>query len=64
MPVLESMGFGAAVLCSDTSSLTKSCGEAAILFDPLDTISIADAMRRLANGEVSRRYSELQYEIS
>ena len=54
MPVLEALGFGAPVLCSNTSSLPEVAGEAAILFDPFDTMSIADAMRRVGNGEVSR----------
>ena len=54
MPVLEALGFGVPVLCSNTSSLPEAAGEAALLFDPLDTPSIAAAMQRLASGEVSR----------
>ena len=54
MPVLEALGFGAPVLCSSTSSLPEVAGDAAILFDPLDTRSILAGMRRLASGEVSR----------
>jgi glycosyltransferase involved in cell wall biosynthesis len=54
MPVLEALGFGVPVLCSNTSSLPEAAGEAALLFDPLDTPSIAAAMQRLARGEVPR----------
>jgi glycosyltransferase involved in cell wall biosynthesis len=54
MPVLEALGFGAPVLCSNTSSLPEAAGDAALFFDPLDTREIAAAMHRLASGEVSR----------
>lgn len=54
LPVLEALGLGAPVLCSNTSSLPEAAGEAAIFFDPLDARSIASAMRRLATGEISR----------
>jgi glycosyltransferase involved in cell wall biosynthesis len=54
MPVLEALGFGAMVLCSNTSSLPEVAGDAALLFDPEDTLSLGAAMRRLAGGEVSR----------
>jgi glycosyltransferase involved in cell wall biosynthesis len=54
MPVLEALGLGAPVLCSNTSSLPEAAGDAAILFDPTDASSIAAAMNRFASGEVSR----------
>jgi glycosyltransferase involved in cell wall biosynthesis len=54
MPVLEALGFGAPVLCSNTSSLPEAAGDAALCFDPLNTREIAAAMRRVASGEVSR----------
>jgi glycosyltransferase involved in cell wall biosynthesis len=54
MPVLEALGFGAPVLCSNTSSLPEAAGEAALFFDPLQPREIAAAMRRLAGEEVSR----------
>jgi glycosyltransferase involved in cell wall biosynthesis len=54
MPVLEGLGLGAPVLCSNTSSLPEVAGEAALLFDPLNAQAIAAAMLRLAGGEVSR----------
>jgi glycosyltransferase involved in cell wall biosynthesis len=54
MPVLEALGFGAPVLCSNTSSLPEAAGDAALFFDPLNTCEIAAAMRRLASGGISR----------
>jgi glycosyltransferase involved in cell wall biosynthesis len=54
MPVLEALGFGSPVLCSQTSSLPEVAGEAAIYFDPLQPESIAQAMSRMLNGEVNR----------
>lgn len=54
MPVLEALGLGAPVLCSNTSSLPEAAGEAALYFDPLDPESIADTMARFAAGEVDR----------
>ena len=51
MPVLEALGLGAAVLCSQTSSLPEAAGDAAIFFDPLDPRSIAAAMAKLSEGE-------------
>lgn len=54
MPVLEALGLGAPVLCSNTSSLPEAAGDAALLFDPRDAGSIASAMQRLAGAEVNR----------
>jgi glycosyltransferase involved in cell wall biosynthesis len=54
MPVLEALGFEAPVLCSYNSSLPEVAGEAALLFDPLDAVSMAAAMRRLASRDFSR----------
>jgi len=54
MPVLEALSLGAPVICSRTTSLPEVAGEAALLMDPLETESIAGAMRQMACGEVSR----------
>ncbi len=54
MPVLEALGLGAPVLCSNTSSLPEAAGEAALFFDPLDPQSIAATMLRLSRNEVNR----------
>jgi glycosyltransferase involved in cell wall biosynthesis len=54
MPVLEALGFGSPVLCSQTSSLPEVGGDAAIYFDPVEPESIAQAMIRLLRGDLSR----------
>jgi glycosyltransferase involved in cell wall biosynthesis len=54
MPVLEAMALGAAVICSNTTSLPEVAGGAGLLVDPLDAGAIAAAMVRLASGEIDR----------
>ncbi len=54
MPVLEALGLGAPVICSNTTSLPEVAGNAALYIDPADARSIAAAMDRLARGEVDR----------
>jgi alpha-1,3-rhamnosyl/mannosyltransferase len=47
LPVLEAMACGAAVACSNTSSLPEIAGDAALMFDPFDTDAIAGALGQL-----------------
>ncbi|MEK7408681.1 MAG: glycosyltransferase family 1 protein [Acidobacteriota bacterium] len=54
MPVLEAMGLGAPVICSNTTSLPEITGPAALLVDPTDVESIAAAMKELASSETTR----------
>ena len=54
MPVLEALGFGSPVLCSQTTSLPEVGGEAAVYFDPMDPESIAQVMVELLRGDISR----------
>jgi glycosyltransferase involved in cell wall biosynthesis len=49
LPVLEAMGFGAAVLTSDRSSLPEVAGDAALAVDPTDEQALAAALRRLSS---------------
>jgi glycosyltransferase involved in cell wall biosynthesis len=49
LPVLEGMACGAAVVCSNTSSLPEIAGGAALLVDPADTGAITTALRRAAS---------------
>lgn len=46
MPVLEAMGHGAPVVCSDIPALRELAADAAILVDPGRTAAIADALVR------------------
>jgi glycosyltransferase involved in cell wall biosynthesis len=54
LPVLEAMGRGVPVACSDRPALPEVAGEAAILFDPLDQAAVTDAIRRLLCDEPLR----------
>jgi glycosyltransferase involved in cell wall biosynthesis len=47
LPVLEAMGRGVAVACSNASSLPEVAGDAALLFEPHDAAGVASAVRRL-----------------
>jgi glycosyltransferase involved in cell wall biosynthesis len=51
LPVLEAMGRGVPVACSDRSSLPEVAGDAALLFDPEDVGAIARAVERLLADE-------------
>ncbi len=55
MPLLEAMAAGAAVLTSRTSALPEVAGDAALLVDPTDTGSIAQALRDLTEKPDLRR---------
>ncbi|MBC7813984.1 MAG: glycosyltransferase family 4 protein, partial [Burkholderiales bacterium] len=47
-PVVEAMGCGTPVICSNTSSLPELTGDAALLVDPLDVREITAAMSRIS----------------
>jgi len=51
MPVLEALGFGAAVITSDSTSLPEVAGEAAHYVDPLDVSDMAKAFLMLDAGK-------------
>jgi glycosyltransferase involved in cell wall biosynthesis len=51
LPVLEAMACGTPVLCSNASSLPEVAGEAALLVDPIDVKSMAEAMNCLLQDE-------------
>ncbi len=46
LPVLEAMACGTPVACSNVSSLPEIAGDAALLFDPRDARSMAEAITR------------------
>jgi glycosyltransferase involved in cell wall biosynthesis len=54
LPVLEAMGRGVPVACSDRSSLPEVAGDAACFFDPEQPRAIADALERLLADERAR----------
>ena len=47
LSLIEAMHYGIPCACSDCSSLVELGRGAALLFDPLDTDAIAEAMRRI-----------------
>ncbi len=55
IPVLEAFAENTPVACSNRMSLPAMAGRAALLFDPLDIQSIADAIRKMATDERLRR---------
>jgi glycosyltransferase involved in cell wall biosynthesis len=57
LPVLEAMACGTPVVTSDRASLPEITGSAAMIVDPLQSQSIAQAVLRLLhNGDVARHY--------
>ncbi|MCW3046552.1 MAG: glycosyltransferase family 1 protein [Solirubrobacterales bacterium] len=59
LPVLEAMVRGVPLACSDATALPEVAGDAAELFDPLDTSAIAGALQRLlVDADHAARLSE------
>lgn len=50
MPVLDAMARGVPVLTSNVSAMPEVAGDAALLVDPTDVISIAGGLRRLTEN--------------
>lgn len=50
LPIVEAMSYGLAVACSNTTSLPETAGDAAVLFDPMNPASMAEALRELAES--------------
>ena len=54
-PIVEAFEAGTAVACSNATSLPSMVGDAALVFDPQDTESIAGAVEALWSDESLRR---------
>lgn len=54
LPVLEAMTLGAPVITSNSSSLPEVAGDAALLVDPNDTTSLADAILKVISDRQFR----------
>ena len=54
LPILEAMACGCPVVTSDTSAMPETAGGAAILSDPADPASIAEAIRQAVGPERDR----------
>ena len=46
-PMMEAFTVGAAVACSNVTSLPEQAGDAALIFDPTDHVQMAEAIRRI-----------------
>jgi glycosyltransferase involved in cell wall biosynthesis len=55
LPILEAMKCGAPVIAGDRTSIPEVAGEAAHLFDPFDTSSLVEALKRVLNDAEFRR---------
>ncbi len=55
LPVLEAMACGCPVVCSRTSCLPETAGEAALLVDPHDPEELAGILDRLVESETVRQ---------
>lgn len=54
LPILEAMACGVPVACSNISSMPEIAGDAAVLFDPTDVDSIAQAILTVLSSEDRR----------
>ena len=54
-PVIEAMHCGTPVITSNTSSLPELAGDAAILVNPLEVYTIADALEDIAGNDALRQ---------
>ena len=54
LPILEAMSCGVPVITSDRSSMTETAGEAALLVDPTEPASLAQAMDRITSQPTTR----------
>jgi len=52
IPLLEAMSYGLPVITSNCSSMPEVGGDAALYVDPLDSLQIGEAMRRVAEDEM------------
>jgi alpha-1,3-rhamnosyl/mannosyltransferase len=55
LPVLEAMGCGCPVICSNVCSLPEVVGDAGLCFGPDDVVSVAKAMKEISRDSVLRR---------
>jgi glycosyltransferase involved in cell wall biosynthesis len=54
IPVLEALAAGIPVACSDIPPLREVAGEAALMFNPLNEDSIAEALHRISTDDALR----------
>ena len=55
LPIIEAMSCGAAVICSNTSSMVEVMGDETATFDPTDPKSISDKLQEVLENETFRQ---------
>jgi glycosyltransferase involved in cell wall biosynthesis len=55
LPILEAMKCGAPVIAGDRTSIPEVTGEAALLFDPFDSSSLVEALKRVLGDSEFRQ---------
>jgi len=53
IPLLQAMACGVPIIASDSSSIPEVVENAAVLFDPADTLSIAHALEKVLHEQIS-----------
>lgn len=56
LPLLEAMGCGCPVVCSNTSSMPEIAGDAACYFDPEESEQIREVMERVLISDSERKH--------
>lgn len=63
IPIVEAMSCGTPVACADISCLPEVAGDAAVLFEPYNSMAIASAMEQLlTDGELRAQHIERGHE--
>ena len=62
LPILEAMACGAPVVTSTTGAAPEVAGEAAVLVDPFDVVSIAEGLERATVPAEAARLRALGHE--
>jgi glycosyltransferase involved in cell wall biosynthesis len=60
LPPLEAMGCGCPVLTSNVSSLPEVVGDAAVTVNPLDEVSLSNAMKDILQDSAARERMKIQ----
>ena len=57
---MEAMSCGAAVCCSNVTAIPEACKNAALYFDPYNTLDIANKMKRIIEDDNLRESLKME----